>query len=630
MKYLISFLLIFAYLNIYSQEFRQIDGTDNSEFLWGSTGDLIENSSTVSFEDGISQPTGLNRPNPRTISNMLFDQRDVISDEELRSAYIWVFGQFLDHDLSLTVDSHQEFSPVIVPPGDEFFGTGSMIPMFRSLATEGSGTDVNNPRRYSNEITSFIDGSNVYGSDSERALWLRTNDGTGKLKTSGGNLLPWNTPSGNYNDTSTASDVPHMDDGVGNNIRLFVAGDVRANENPLLITMHTLFVREHNRLCDKLIAEHPGWDGELIYQVARKYVGAYLQAIVYEEWLPAQGIKLSNYSGYNDSWNPRILNSFSTAAFRLGHTLINDNLIRMSNSGDELSIGNISLRDAFFNPTVVIQAGGIDPYLKGMATQVQQKLDCKVISDVRNFLFGTPEAGGLDLASININRGRERGLADYNTLRSDFGMPRLQSFLDLTSNEEEAALMESIYGSIDNVDAWVGMLAEQHMPDAMVGELIMKILERQFSLLRDGDRFYYENDPYFSAEDIEEIRNTSLHDIIMRNTDISLMQDNVFEAMSHEDIPNGPDITPVQLNAVVYPNPTRDVTHIKVYVDIDQDITVRVISDMGKLVSEKVYSLHSGDNFITLDFNQDFPRGFYNVFLESDHFYNIVRIMKEN
>ena len=185
-----------------------------------------------------------------------------------------------------------------------------------------------------------------------------------------------------------------------------------------------------------------------------------------------------------------------------------------------------------------------------MATQIQQDLDCKVINDVRNFLFGPPGAGGLDLAAININRGRERGIPDFNTVRSDFGLTPYTSFLDLTDNADEAALMQNVYGDINEVDAWVGMLAEKHMAGALFGETIMKIMEQQFFALREGDRFYFENDVLLSQAEKDEIKNTTLHEIIMRNTNILLMQENVFEAMDHGDICN-PSIASINVGGTV-------------------------------------------------------------------------------
>ncbi|MCB0664126.1 MAG: hypothetical protein KDC24_15380, partial [Saprospiraceae bacterium] len=144
--------------------------------------------------------------------------------------------------------------------------------------------------------------------------------------------------------------------------------------------------------------------------------------------------------------------------------------------------------------------------------------------------------GGLDLASINIMRGRERGLPDYNTIRENFGLSRVSTFTDINSNQDIANTLESLYGDVNNIDAWVGMLAEERMDNALFGELVMKILEEQFRVIRDGDRYYYENDPTLTPIEKYDIKHTRLYHVLMRNTDLSIMQPKVFEAMPHEEI----------------------------------------------------------------------------------------------
>ena len=199
--------------------------------------------------------------------------------------------------------------------------------------------------------------------------------------------MPFNTFTGNYADPVDYS-APGMDDAVGISNYHFVAGDVRANENPLLSSFHTLFVREHNRLCDTLIIQNPTWTDEELYQHARRIVGGQIQNIVYSEWLPSMGVHLSDYSTYDATVDPRIMNVFSAAAFRMGHTLLNSIILRLDNDGNEIGAGNLLLQEAFFNPLSMIwSGGGIDPLFKGMGTQVEQDLDCKVIDDVRNFFI---------------------------------------------------------------------------------------------------------------------------------------------------------------------------------------------------------------------------------------------------
>ncbi|MDX1408012.1 MAG: peroxidase family protein, partial [Saprospiraceae bacterium] len=313
------------------------------------------------------------------------------------------------------------------------------------------------------------------------------------------------------------------------------------------------------------------------------------------------GVTLPLYSGYKPSIDPAISNVFSAAAFRMGHTLLSDVIIRMGNDGDEIGQGNISLRDAFFNPREILIAGGIDPYFKGMGTQIQQDLDCKVIDDVRNFLFGPPGAGGLDLAAINIMRGRERGLADFNAIRVQLGLEPYVSLAEICANPDLQVDLQALYGDVNNVDAWVGMLAEDHMPGTLFGETIMEIMEDQFLRLRDGDRFFYLNDPGLSQDEIDEIRSTRFSDIIRRNTNITLMQDNVFFAMDHDDIPfANVSVVRRHLDMALFPNPVTGKAKFKAYAT-EEGLADLTITDLnGRSLITREISLTPGENTWTV------------------------------
>ena len=368
-------------------------------------------------------------------------------------------------------------------------------------------------RNQINEITAFIDGSVVYGSDQERADALRTFEG-GLLKTSGdGEYLPYNTDG--------------LPNAGGTSDSLYLAGDIRANENIALASMHTIFVREHNRLAAELAAEDPSLTDEELYQQARAIVRAQLQVITYNEFLPALlgTDALSEYSGYDPSVNPNIANEFSTAAYRFGHSLLSPELQLLDENGETIESGNLSLAEAFFRPDQV-QAIGVDAILRGASTQLAQELDSHVVDDVRNFLFGPPGAGGLDLVSLNVQRGRDHGLADYNQVRVDLGLEPVTSFDQITSDPARAQALEETYGTVDNIDLWVGGLAEDHVDGSSMGETFSTIIIDQFERLRDGDRFWYQN--IMSGEELRQIESTTLADIIERNSGIEGLQSNLF------------------------------------------------------------------------------------------------------
>jgi len=485
--------------------FRSYDGTGNNPFHpdWGSTDvQLLRRAPSAYGGDGLNDPAGADRPSARAISNAIAAHvaGELKSDRQL-SAYIYIWGQFIDHDLDLTQppDTGAEAFNIPVPAGDQFFEPGSYIFLNRSRYDPTTGIDT--PRQQINQITAFIDASMVYGSDEATANSLRTFDG-GHLITSDGDLPPT--------------------DAAGN----FLAGDVRANENVELTSMHTLFMREHNFWADRIAANNPGLTDEQIYQRARARVGAEIQVITYNEWLPALlgPNVIRDYTGYKSNVNPGIANEFSTAGFRLGHSLINDDVEFFDNNGRPTR-DEVSLKDAFFNPALLRQEG-IDGILKYAASTTSEELDNQIVDSLRNFLFGNPGEGGFDLASLNIQRGRDHGLADYNSVRVAYGLPAVTDFSQISSDPAVQKSLSDQYGNVNNIDLWVGALAEDHVGNGSVGPLIRRIVADQFTRVRDGDRFWYGRQ--FSGAQLTRLQNTTLADILERNTDISNFQTNVF------------------------------------------------------------------------------------------------------
>ena len=231
---------------------RSSDGRDNNirHRTWGTVGSDLLRMATVSYMDRVAQPpTWL--PDARAISNAAQDQDRSMPNSDMASDILWQWGQFLDHDISLTPPGFPaEQLNIPVPSGDSTFdpsGNGQRALSFsRSEYDSDTGMGADNPREQVNTITAFIDASQVYGSDVQRARALRTNDGTGKLRTSAnGRFLMYNT-------------MGLENDGGNQRTDLFLAGDVRANEQAGLTAMHTLFLREHNRLADEIAETHPG------------------------------------------------------------------------------------------------------------------------------------------------------------------------------------------------------------------------------------------------------------------------------------------------------------------------------------------------------------------------------------
>ncbi len=357
----------------------------------------------------------------------------------------------------------------------------------------------------------------VYGSDAARALALRELSG-GRLLTSPGNLLPLNTmglPNGA---------------GAGSPADFYVAGDVRANEQIGLTAIQTLMMREHNRLADDIAAANPLWSDEQIYQRARKLVGAEIQSITYHEFLPTLlGPTAPDANAtYDPNVDASILNEFSTALYRVGHTMLSPHLMRMTNDGTPAPGGDVALRDAFFQPQNLAGTNELDYFLKGLASDQQQEVDMHMVDEVRNFLFGDPMAGGFDLADAQ-HPARPRSWAGRLQQRADGLWARCCNVV--CGHHADPAIqsaLASLYGDVNDVDLWVGAIAEDHVPGAAVGELILTGLREQFTRLRDGDRFWYRNDSALSPDDVAWLDSLRLSDVIRLNTSITNIQSNVF------------------------------------------------------------------------------------------------------
>jgi hypothetical protein len=512
-----------------------------------------------SYEDGLDVPRGMTDPNtpagigtwrlpnPRDLSNAVVAQGDhSVLNSRGASDWLWQWGQFIDHDFAL--EEPQPTSDVMwIPvndPSDSLYNASfPFLPFRRNDPAPGTGAGTSTPREQVNSITAYIDGSNVYGSDQARADFLRTGQ-DGLLKTTlaanGEFLLPLNRavdPFPNANPPVTPGSTPPPAE------ELFLAGDVRANEQLGLTAVHTLFVREHNRLATELKARgdlnllvansgrnpnDPADVDDFIYQSSRKAVGAEIQAITYEEFLPMLlgPDALPSYTGYDPMVNATLSNEFANAAYRVGHTLLSPQIQLVDGQG--VRQGSVALRDAFFNPKFV-QDHGVELLLNGLAMQEAQSVDAKVIDEVRNFLFAEGN-GGLDLAAVNIQRGRDHGLPSYNDARRGLGLRPRTSFEEITSDEQVAAAMAAQYDSVDDVDLWLGAIAEGPVCGGLVGELLREILVDQFTRSRDGDRFYYPNDLVL-LDLFPDIGQTRLSEVILRNSTIGTMQANAFLAV---------------------------------------------------------------------------------------------------
>lgn len=500
-------------------DFRTLDGTCSSigrgeKNLWGSS-----NRPHFSyFNVNSAKPVGLDRPSPRLISNALCKQSRPSKDERRLNEMVTFFGQFIDHTIVATpVDERgRDRLDIQIPKNDPIMANFSRgkLPFTRSMRIKVSKNG--RTERPQNSLSSVIDLVSVYGPDIARSRALRYFKG-GLLKVSGPNLLPLNT--GRINNAPV----------LGR--KFFLAGDHRANEHPVLTCLHTVFMREHNDIAKELSVTFPGWSDEQIYQNARHINIAQMQKIVFEEWYPAiTGRKLPKYKGFNSNINPTVSIVFSTAAFRIGHTMVGNQVNRAGIGNSRMS--PFDFKSMLFTGTSVIKTQGIESFIRGTLLNSAQRIDLEVTDVLRNFLFKNVKGEeGFDLIALNIQRCRDHGCPSYKVIRRYFvkGRPGdVKRFSDITKNRNVQSRLQSVYGRVDKIDPWIGLMAEDHAPRSSMGPTMLAIWQREFLRLRDGDRFHFRVRNYFSKEQLRTQRardvlrkSAVFKDILLRNTRIA-------------------------------------------------------------------------------------------------------------
>lgn len=565
--------------------FRTANGTcNNLRFTtWGAREEnllrwLPPQYGGMGYKAPVTKRNGRDLPNARLISVKLHP--DVGVEDNDHSYMLMQWGQFLDHDFSISPETpedpeHEEGEEdecencatnsercfnIPISPDDPLYGVGNpatdprfrreCLPFIRSAPTSrqcrGKGLF---PREQFNELTAYIDASNVYGSDDGLAEELREGVDGRLLLASGGAdvetpILPF------------AADIgpPCM----GTLPICFLAGDVRVSEQIFLTTMHTLWVVEHNRIVTILERLNPSWDDERLYQEGRKIVGALHQVIVYNEYTPELlgryvfDTLVPKYRGYDDFVNAGILNSFAHAAYRMGHSQLRNNLARIDDNYETLS--EIRFRDAFFQPSrYFLETDASFPnYLRGLLDRQSQQIDRFISGELTGHLFapvdraGNQIASGFDLAAFNIQRGRDHGLPGYLGFRT-VALLRLcylgVEFTQPIITDENLVLINQVYGEpgkhngLQNCDLWpCGLLEErlelQFPPSkrtgGQLGPTLSVIVADQFTRSRDGDRFYYENPGIFTESQVAALKATSFAAVICANAEISTIQPSAF------------------------------------------------------------------------------------------------------
>nr|ARK19845.1 peroxidase-like protein [Ampulex compressa] len=537
------------------RKYRTHNGAcNNVQYLsWGKTYTAYERVLFPKYVDGISSLAPASYltkkktlPSARTVSFTLTEADGTEEPEATLAVVQW--AQFVANDLSSTVvrkmvhvdkpirccdakgrylaprESHYFCAPIQLTVTDPVYGGENRKCMNYVRSLPALDVDCKfGPVNQMNQVSHFLDASTIYGTSSKRAKSLRTLVG-GKLRVAvkdGHEYLP-----------SSADEDASECEGT-----CYAAGDRRANDQPQLTALHTVWVREHNRLAEGLAKAYPELLDEELYQEARRRVIAEIQHITYHEFLPAllgqstaEKIKAAHY---DTEVSPAVNNEAATAALRSLNSLLQQN-IRVVNEKREAQ-ETLRLAENFFKPRVVESKDVLDGLLRGLATQMSQKMDLGIVADLTSKYYA-PNASslGLDVFSLDVQRGRDHGLSGYIEYRKHCGLSTVSSFNDTIGLFGEAVVqkLQKLYNNVADVDLLVGALAETRAADGLLGKTFSCLLSEQFLKTRQGDRYFYDNpsQPYpFTAAQLREIRKVTLAKVFCDNgNDIRRVQPNVF------------------------------------------------------------------------------------------------------
>ena len=372
--------------------------------------------------------------------------------------------------------------------------------------------------------------------------------------------------------------------GAGQLLLHTVTGDWRSNENIGLSTYHTLWTREHNFQVDNLrnaIATFKvsGVSEEELHGMARIIIEGEYQKMIYEEFAPSlAGDKVLNlgsgkhgFAGYNPTVDAGISQEFAVASYRVGHSQIPQELLP-----------GVDMFGGFLNPQLFYGYGN-SAIQAGLLQRAHEAIDTLMTNGVRNNLV----TRNLDLFTANVLRGRELGLPGFNQMRRELftSGPLLKAngtdttarfqgnplFRPFASWEEFGSRMRdwvpakdasganrafnqadrsswgssglltkfrSVYANLEDVDAWVGMLAEKPTSDTgQMGPLMAYVFLEQLDRSQEGDRFYYIPRLNGNGSNLWNELDT-LHDIMVRTSDSRLAapNGNVFQTQVSNDI----------------------------------------------------------------------------------------------
>jgi hypothetical protein len=391
------------------------------------------------------------------------------------------------------------------------------------------------PITYINEVTHWWDGSQIYGSDWQTLSRIRSGS-DGKLKLNADGRLP-----------------------LGKN-RVEETGFVR-NWWVGLSMLHTLFVKEHNAICDRLKAKHPHWNDARLFNVARLVNAAVMAKIHTVEWTPAILPNRAVDAGLNANWYGLATNFLRSREQR--RTLAEINIRNPELGG---VVGNpiekhgapYSLTEEFVEVyrlhSLLPEALDLRSYrdnspIERIALPATRQAGSAVLTNRVSmtdlfYSFGTQHPGALvlnnypkfmqelsmpgnpliDLGAVDILRARERGVPRYNEFRRQLLLKPIRSFRDLTDDEQQLRQLEEAYnGDVEALDLLIGTLAEQSPSRRPLGfgfgETLFQIFILNATRRLQTDRFYTTcyNAETYTKEGLDWIDDADLKTVLLRH-----------------------------------------------------------------------------------------------------------------
>ncbi|MCY7304758.1 MAG: tetratricopeptide repeat protein [Rhodoferax sp.] len=485
-------------------------------------------------------------PNPREISRKLFSRPVDPATGEVTMAEVpflnmisgaWI--QFMNSDwINHGEILHKDLIEVPLPADDparkRYWQTKMFIGKTQADPTRMPGKEAV-VQSAINEVTHWWDGSQIYGSDQATQDRLRSHVG-GKMRLQADGRLP--------QDSKGVEDTGFT--------RNWWVG---------MSMLHTLFVREHNAICDHLAEAHPDWDDNTLFNVARLINAAVMAKIHTLEWTPAilpnpkllkgvgwnwyggltsifhkgkdrkviRGIKIENAELGGVVGNPvnKHGRSFGlteefTEIYRL-HSLLPEklDLRRRNNTGDVERVPFHKTRQSG-SPKITTRFSMADLFYS-FGTQHPGQL---VLNNYPRFMqeLSIPGIPFFDMGTVDVVRARERGVPRYNEFRRQLGLNPISRFEDLTSNADQVRALKEVYGSdpadVEKLDLLVGTLGEGYRPTGFgFGETMFSIFLLNATRRLQADRFFTDsyNADVYTPEGLAWIDDVDLKTVLLRH-----------------------------------------------------------------------------------------------------------------